>query len=69
MSIRLNSVCNPADAVANDVLYHRKCYAYLKRQAWKDISSEFQDVDNKARVVADIEILNLVEYKLSRGHS
>ena len=57
--LRLNSVCNPADAVANDVLYHRKCYVYLKRQAWKDISSEFQDVDNKARVVADIE------YKLS----
>ena len=66
VGIRLNSVCNPADAVADDVLYHRKCYVYLKRQAWKDISSELQDVVHKARVVANIEILNLVEYKLSQ---
>ena len=33
--IRLNSVCNPADAVANDVLYHLTCFVYLKRQAGK----------------------------------
>ena len=69
VEIRLNSVCNPADAVANDALYHLKCYVYLKRQADKDISSELQDVDHKGRVVADIEILNLVEYKSLKGIS
>lgn len=67
VEIRLNSVCNPSDAVANDVLYHLKCYVHLQREAGKNASTDFIDVDHKARVVADIEILNLVEYKLSQG--
>ena len=60
IEIWLNSVCNPIDAVANDILYHLRCFVYLKRQAGKDVV-------HKAKVVADIEILNLVEYRITQG--
>ena len=36
LEIRLNSVSNPADAVANDVIYHLRCYINLRREAGKE---------------------------------
>ena len=32
LEIRLNSVSIPADAVANDVIFHLRCYINLKRE-------------------------------------
>ena len=61
--MRLNSVCDPSDAVANDVQYHLKCRIYLQRKTNKDDNSNVQEI-NVARVTSDIEVLNLVEAKL-----
>ena len=31
--IRLNTLCNAADAVTNDVQYHQHCWLYAQRNA------------------------------------
>ena len=67
LEIRLNSVSNPADAVANDVMYHLRCYIYLKRDAGKEDSENIQNLVDTAQIIADIEIINLVETKISLG--
>ena len=43
LEIRLNSVSNPADAVANDVIYHLRCYINLKREAGKEDPEKYTE--------------------------
>ena len=67
LHVSLNSVCDPSDAVANDVQYHLKCWIYwiyLQRKTNKDDNSNVQEINNVAQVTSDIEILNLVEAEL-----
>ena len=64
LHVRLNSVCDPSDAVANDVQYHLKCWIYLQRKTNKDDNSNVQEINNVGQVTSDIEILNLVEAEL-----
>ena len=64
LHVRLNSVCDPSDAVANDVQYHLKCWIYLQRKTNKDDNSNVQEINNVAQVTSDIEVLNLVEAEL-----
>ena len=61
LHVRLN---DPSDAVAN-VQFHLKCWIYLQRKTNKDDNSNVQEINNVAQVTSDIEILNLVEAKLS----
>ena len=58
--LRLNNIPNASDAIANDVQYHRKCWVMAQRKS-KVKESTPQELDDVNRVVADIEINNIVE--------
>ena len=60
--IRLNSLSDPTDAVANDVQYHQLCWIYAQRDAQppKD-----KVLNQKHCVIADIEILNAIKCELT----
>ena len=64
-SIRSNSVWNAADAVANDVHYHLKCWVNAQ---WIVISNEncdpIQEMDNKDALLPDTRVINIVHYDL-----
>jgi hypothetical protein len=63
--LRLNSVPNAADAVANDVQYHLKCWVLAQRNVHKqEIDSTTPEIDDVTRILADIEIINIVKYQL-----
>ena len=53
--IRMNSIPDPDDAVANDVQYHLKCLITAQRSALKVASEceEIQELEDLSRVVAD----------------
>lgn len=63
--IRMNSIPS-ADAIANDVQYHLKCWVNAQRSIPK--SSEEQEkregVNDVRRVIADIEIIDIVKSNL-----
>ena len=55
LMIRLNTLSDPTDAVANDVQYHQNCWVYIQRSVPtlnKNNSSE--NIDNMYRIAADI---------------
>ena len=58
--IRLNAVSNAADAVANDVQYHLKCWVNAQRSVANDSSDPIQEMNDIDSVLADIEIINVV---------
>ena len=63
--VRLNTLTDPTDAVANDVQYHQQCWIYAQRLAAKSGEVDGSRViDDSARVIADIEILNAIECEL-----
>ena len=47
-------ISNPADAVANDVIFHLCCYIHLKREAGKEDPENIQNLVDSAQVIADI---------------
>ena len=53
LHVRLNSVCDPSDAVPNDVQYHLKCWIYLQRKTNKDDNS-FKCSRNKQCCTGDM---------------
>ena len=67
--IKLNSVPDAADAVANDVQYHLTCWVTIQRKASKTSVSdiEIQEIDDVNKVVADIEILNIVKCAINNS--
>ena len=63
--IRLNILPGRADAVANDVLYHQECWVYKQREANKTGTAyNEQNYDQIAKVIADIEKINIVKSEL-----
>ena len=60
--IRLNSLSDPTDAVANDVQYHQLCWIYAQRDAQPPIDKV---LNQKHCVIADIEILNAIKCELT----
>jgi len=65
--IRLNTLADPADAVANDVQYHQNCWLYAQREASKTSTEDVAEMEQTSRVISDIEILNIVKCELDSG--
>lgn len=61
--LRLNSIPNANDAVANDVQYHLTCWVVAQRTV-NSLSVTIQELEDIDRVLADIEIVNLVQESL-----
>ena len=61
--IRLNSIPNAHDAVANDVLYHLKCWFNTQRNVSKmeDNDNDIAQTEDLTRILADIDIINMVK--------
>ena len=61
--IRLNTLCNAADAVVNDVQYHQRCWFNAQRNAKKTNNTHCDtdsiEIDDTSRVISDIELLNV----------
>ena len=62
--IRLNTMPNPEDAFANDVIYHQSCWIYKQREASKDERTFDENHNDTAKVKSDIEIINIVKSEL-----
>ena len=62
-SIRLYSIPNAHDAVANDVWYHLKCWVNTQRNVSKmeDKDNDIEQAEDFTRILADIEIINMVK--------
>ena len=63
--LRMNSIPNAADAVENDVKYHLNCWVLAQQSAVKcnvELMQEMNDID---RILADIEIVNIVNQQLN----
>ena len=61
--IQLNSILNGHDAVANDVLYHLKCWVNTQRNVSKmeDKDNDIEQTEDLTRILADIDIINMVK--------
>ena len=55
----LNSIPNASDAIANEVQYHLDCWVVAQRNA-NSFSTTIQEIEDINRVLADIEIVELV---------
>ena len=63
--IRVNSISDPTDAVANDVKYHRRCWVYAQREAeGSDDNDDIQDIVVTSRVISNIELKNMIKSEL-----
>ena len=63
--IRMNSISSASDAVANDVMYHLHCWVIAKRNAHEtDKSVEVPESTNVTQVIADSELVNLVDIEI-----
>ena len=61
--LQLNVMPLAEDAIANDVGYHLKCWVAIQRQDQNDILNEkieIQELKDVNRVIADIEIVEMV---------
>ena len=64
--LRLNSIPNPEDGVANDVRYHLPCWVKAKKEAQRIERVVTTDKEeNIGQILSDIEILNLTECELN----
>ena len=59
--LRLNSIPNASDAVANDVQCHHMCWVLVQRNINDEENVLVQDTDDVNRVLAVIEIINMVQ--------
>ena len=60
--IRVNSISDPTDDVANDVKYHRRCWVYAQREA--EGSDDNDDIQVTSRVISNIELINMIRSEL-----
>ena len=61
--LRLSTIPLAEDAIANDVQYHLKCWVAVQRKVQSDIlteKDEIQELEEVNRVIADIEIVEMV---------
>ena len=63
--LRLNTIPNAADAVANDVCYHLKCWVNVQRKAYPN-RNDIQETSDFNRVACDIELISYVKFMLHR---
>ena len=67
--IRLSTIPQAEDAVANDVAYHLKCWVLAQREVQKELlipnETEIQELEDVNRVIADIEIIDIVRRNAS----
>ena len=65
--IRMNTIPNSRDAVANDVKYHLKCWVNTQRKTLKAMpeKQEIQEIEHVNRVIADLEIIEIVKQNLT----
>ena len=64
--LRLNSIPNPEDGVANDVRYHLPCWVKAKKEAQQIERVVMTDKEeNIGQIISDTEILNLTECELN----
>ena len=65
--IRMNTIANSRDAVASDVKYHLKCWVNTQRKALKTMpeKKEIQETEDVNRVIADLEIIEIVRQTLT----
>ena len=59
--LRLNSIPDASDAVANHVQYHHTCWVLVQRNINDEENVLVQDTDDVNRVLADIEVINMVQ--------
>ena len=64
--VGLYSVANASDAVANDVQYHLICWVQFQRKLASENDDTMQVINNIDRVIADTEIINIVENALRK---
>ena len=64
--IRLYPVSNASDAVANDMQYHLICWVHFQRKLAPGNDDTMQVIDNIEKVIAGIEIINIVENGLRK---
>ena len=57
--LRLNSIPNAQDAIANDTKYHLTCWVKVQRKV-EYSSGPVQELDDLSTVLADIEIISIV---------
>ena len=55
--------------LANDVKYHLNCWVKVQRKVASSSSVEVQEIDDLSRVLADIEIVNTVDYLLHEANT
>ena len=65
--IRMNTIPNSRDPVANDVKYHLKCWVNTQTEALKTMpeKQEIQEIEDVNRVIADLEIIEIVRQNLT----
>ena len=64
--LRLNSIPNPEDGVANDVRYHLPYWVKVKKEAQRIERVVTTDKEeNIGQILSDTEILNLIECELN----
>ena len=64
--VRLYSVPNASNAVVNDVQYHLICWVHFQRKIAYENDNTIQVIDNMGRVIAGIEVINIVENALRK---
>ena len=68
--IHLNTLCHAAEAVANDVQYHQRCWLYAQPNAKKTDNTHCYtdsiEIDDTSSVISDIELLNAVKCELDK---
>ena len=57
---------NVSDVVANDVQYHLICWMHFQKKVASENDDTIQFTDNKGRLIADIDIINIVQNALGK---
>ena len=65
--LRLNNIPNAEDAVVTDTRYHLKSWVTIQCKV-QPILCSVQELDNLSIVLADIEIVNMVDELLNTGN-
>ena len=67
----MNTIPNSRDAAANDAKYHLKYWVNTQRKVLKTMpeKQEIQEIEDVSRVIADLEIIEIVRQNLNLQQS
>jgi len=65
--LRLNTIPSAADAVANEVKYHLKCWSSCKQSVNKVHPGDDYESECTAAIVSDIELINIIATELNES--